>query len=734
MPKATKKKKEKQADFTKAKLKLGKGKKTASNATDTSFKARSIALPGQEALNRALLVKQGGATEPSTANGLTLSDLAIRLRHPNAAVRKESLGGIREILVINPSREINKVLRALGGLITDDDAGVRKSLLGLIEWYIARLPVSVLSPHLPLLVLQTSSALSHIFPEIRLDACKLVHVLLQHVPSHVVNSWPDENSNTLEGLRLAIGLSGGKGADSQIGRLTGAAKLVTMRTIREFVQIGLKTQEREIFGKGYIVSEDDKGYSRSKTIGETPILEDVQLEGWLIGQRPMCDLSEGGNVWEMGQIGPYASQGTNAGIIYVLSQLYLQLHPLLLSTFLENAPTAFSPSAIVIPSSTSEDVPLALCETAAGLTRALVDAILVRVPRGVTTPELKKVRKCMADFHKRMTGWFPFRCRATKSSGIPPSFALSLVYADLAILLSPSITALKLKKSGMSQQRDGRVGESSWRERIKAVEEAWKNTTLEDKNLKTGGRSNEQGWWAVEEVADWVFQVLTPKKDMLTPNLTSEAYSCLLPIVWALLVQPPSSSSSDKIDVPTHTGVSFLNHLLCQGFQSSIRRLGDEFMISLIHAHEQKYPVLPLYFPPHSAIRPLIKRWFSCVPKALVEHDVKKDGEQNDERLLRFLLKVGLKGERAYEQPYSLLNIADFSSIANLLASFFYLSQTSTGPMPGPWTKLSRESTKKLGLDVAKVWKEWDRDGTMRNAVERACDRTKWHDYWVKSS
>jgi pre-rRNA-processing protein IPI1 len=40
MPKATKKKKEKEADFKKVKLKLGKGKKAASNATDTSFKAR----------------------------------------------------------------------------------------------------------------------------------------------------------------------------------------------------------------------------------------------------------------------------------------------------------------------------------------------------------------------------------------------------------------------------------------------------------------------------------------------------------------------------------------------------------------------------------------------------------------------------------------------------------------------------------------------------------------------
>lgn len=40
MPKITKKKKDKAADFAKAKLKLGKGKQAATNATDTSYKAR----------------------------------------------------------------------------------------------------------------------------------------------------------------------------------------------------------------------------------------------------------------------------------------------------------------------------------------------------------------------------------------------------------------------------------------------------------------------------------------------------------------------------------------------------------------------------------------------------------------------------------------------------------------------------------------------------------------------
>lgn len=46
---------------------------------------------------------------------------------------------MREILQVDVSREVGKVLRALGGLVADDDAAVRKGLLGLLDWYLAHL-------------------------------------------------------------------------------------------------------------------------------------------------------------------------------------------------------------------------------------------------------------------------------------------------------------------------------------------------------------------------------------------------------------------------------------------------------------------------------------------------------------------------------------------------------------------------------------------------------------------
>jgi pre-rRNA-processing protein IPI1 len=86
------------------------------------------------------------------------------------------------------------------GIAADrQDASVRKALIGFFGWYLITLPTvgdlfssrfpltpqSILTPHLPLLQLQTSSALSHIFPEIRLDAARLVHLFLEQIPTHI---------------------------------------------------------------------------------------------------------------------------------------------------------------------------------------------------------------------------------------------------------------------------------------------------------------------------------------------------------------------------------------------------------------------------------------------------------------------------------------------------------------------------------------------------------------------
>lgn len=268
MPKATKKKKEKAADFQKAKLKLGKGKQQASNATDTSYKARSVALPTQQPLLRSLPADGSHAsssiTVPLSSRGLTLHEILPLLRHPNTTNRKDAIGELQSLLSAGgggPSAA-GEVLAAVGRMISDDESPVRKATLAFLGWYLNRLGKAAIPPHAPLLLLQTSSALSHIFPEIRLDACRLIELLLDVVPDEVVGQWPFSagsargakgkepagsggslDDTILEGLRLAAGIGGRAGEGGHNGQqMLPSSKLVVLRALESFVSAALRKQ------------------------------------------------------------------------------------------------------------------------------------------------------------------------------------------------------------------------------------------------------------------------------------------------------------------------------------------------------------------------------------------------------------------------------------------------------------------------------------------------------------
>ncbi|KAJ1024872.1 hypothetical protein NDA16_002908 [Ustilago loliicola] len=185
MPKATKRKKEKKADFQKTKLKLGKGKQAANNATDVSFKAKTIALP-QQSINAD---KSGKLVN---SRNLTVADLALQLRHYSANVRRDAVDGIREILTLHPSLLLSaaaSLIPELSRCIGDDDAAVRKQLHSLLAWMLPQIPAQLLGPYHNTLLLFTTSALSHIYPEVRLDAVKVLDVCLEILPHAATSGW-----------------------------------------------------------------------------------------------------------------------------------------------------------------------------------------------------------------------------------------------------------------------------------------------------------------------------------------------------------------------------------------------------------------------------------------------------------------------------------------------------------------------------------------------------------------
>ncbi|KAN0063503.1 rRNA processing protein [Thecaphora frezii] len=184
MPKASKSK-AKHADFQKTKLKLGKGKQQPNNATDTSFRSRTIALP-QQSINKD---KSGRLV---TSRNLGVTDLAQQLRHYGAGVRKEAINGIREILTLHPvliSTAVGQLIPDICRVIGDDDPAVRKNLVSLLAWYLPQIPAPLLAPYLNALLLFTASALSHIYPEVRLDAVRILDILVQIAPIAATAGW-----------------------------------------------------------------------------------------------------------------------------------------------------------------------------------------------------------------------------------------------------------------------------------------------------------------------------------------------------------------------------------------------------------------------------------------------------------------------------------------------------------------------------------------------------------------
>jgi len=124
------------------------------------------------------------------------------------------------------------------------------------------------------------------------------------------------------------------------------------------------------------------------------------------------------------------------------------------------------------------------------------------------------VRHAISDFLRRMAPYFPFRSpsqAASSPTGLTPALELNIVYANLAILLAPPTPGLPAPKASRK--------ELGWRERVKSVEEAWKEMR-EVNQRKSKGKKNGDGW-AMDEVAEWVIEALVSRTTSPQADLTA---------------------------------------------------------------------------------------------------------------------------------------------------------------------------------------------------------------------
>ncbi|KAF9139855.1 hypothetical protein BGX30_007387 [Mortierella sp. GBA39] len=189
MPKSSsKRKKEKNADFKKTKLKVGKKKAVADSFTDTSFKSKAISLPSQS-------ISHDKTALLTNSRNVTFVELMTQLKHYSPGTRKDALLGLRDLfhrhlhlLPLHLGVLVNSVVR----LLIDDSAVVRKALQNFLGEFIPMLHARDIHPFLPLLIVYTCSAMTHILDDIREDALKFMDLWVAAGGQVVVNGFWDK--------------------------------------------------------------------------------------------------------------------------------------------------------------------------------------------------------------------------------------------------------------------------------------------------------------------------------------------------------------------------------------------------------------------------------------------------------------------------------------------------------------------------------------------------------------
>ncbi|KAF2206673.1 hypothetical protein CERZMDRAFT_103194 [Cercospora zeae-maydis SCOH1-5] len=226
----------KKADFAKPKLKVGKARPKNTNATDTSFSAKSVVL------------KQQSLTEGTRdAAALFHHNLSL-LSSRNETQRRDALTYLITAVAAAPSGNLPKpasdVLVKVNPLILDGNSGVRSQVLKLLKL----LPAGQLG-NLEQTVLYTRAGLSHLSNDIRLTALDVLDWLLDTNGQAVVGQaggWVKtlqtfQNLLSWQGTSSTGVVQNGNWSATKIKTNLGSNKLLVhqLSTLSRFINAGL---------------------------------------------------------------------------------------------------------------------------------------------------------------------------------------------------------------------------------------------------------------------------------------------------------------------------------------------------------------------------------------------------------------------------------------------------------------------------------------------------------------
>ncbi|KAJ7181761.1 hypothetical protein C8R43DRAFT_970362 [Mycena crocata] len=715
MPKSAKKRKDKAADFSKARLKLGKGKRLASNAIDTSFKARSIALPSQ-----SITVDKDG-DEPTTRRRLTFDDLILHLKHYSAGTRKDAIAGLRELLDGHPEileSSLTVLVNAAVRIVGDEDATVRKALLEFFVWLLPRIPTEDLVPHATALLLFTTSAQTHIFPEIRVDAIRFLNLYLEYIPAATVAGW--NQSGTENGSRVLEGYLGILNAGTKFGEvdgpmkatstasvvLTPSSKLVVLQSLSTFLRCGVSSPSRASRDQSkssvspidtwYLATwfKTQHAYQVFDNLLQPRILQpmnvpphktweavvDLELDSDSPCPYPLVDSF--GSKWTLQQLSDIVASAHNddgEGNTLFVRHLARTLHSTLVSTFLDCAPSVFSPNGSVDETQAKSIV------VVSEITRHLYGVILQSTSekdselRVGACADLKSILGYMAPY-------FPFRLSGAREIKVEQIFqSLNLIFCELTslLILTPETVATSRGKRVIQ----GRQGSS-----------------------KDGLQVQTQ------RVSEYVIQLLKGESlstSQLGRPLTPAEYAALLPTIWSLI----NNNNSNLRHISTYVLHATIEHSSRVSSKSALKQLTLEFVGRVVLLETEPQFKGHLDFGTDTAEQ--VTTWLNHLPKCLWE--LGSTNVAATETILRLLIILCQRRSR-------LVNSQTAGLLRSQIVPYFSITHSVRGQIPGPYSKLPVSSSiRRLALDLVSLVGD---DSSLSSAVDAVVLGTTEQPYW----
>ncbi|KAG1783868.1 hypothetical protein EV702DRAFT_1055985 [Suillus placidus] len=700
MPKSSKKKKEKAVDFSKAKLKLGKGKQLPSNVVDTSFKARSIALPTQS------IAIEKDATLPTTRRKQSFDDLVLLMKHYNANTRKDTIMSFRELFELHPDIVESSMTILLGAcvrLIGDEDAGVRKTLLSFLSWLLPLVSKENLIPHVPLLILFTTSAQTHIFPEIRIDAVRFLDLFLELVPESVVDGWiqgnPGHGKRVLEGY-LGILSAGTKYGDTE-GEvkatstasvvLSSQSKLVVLKSLSAFLTHAVSRQLRS---SNHATSNLDPAAVPLPTWFLAPSFrsarsfnayerffrsESVDCQPQLDAEHPrddficMPDFATGplATAWSLNDLSGISLAQTESSThlnSHTSSLIHLArtLYSTLLASYLDCAPVVFSPDA------NPPEAELNLLTVTARIMRTLYGSIL-QDRFSLSLAEEETLCDELSTLLGYMTGYFPFR-PARREIKVEHAFQdLNVIYCELTAML----VLVSFRRPSGDISRKARFPTSR---------------SLASSHVKHEGKLTLQAGL----VRTYVTRLLLGEDNsgaQISRPLIPTMYIALLPTIWALLNQTKESHTRSQGEAPTDTVLSaMLDHAIRTTSNSAVKALTVEFVARILLL-ETETDYCGHFDVRNMGEREKFQEWILHLPRTLWE--IGPHNLAASETVLRSLLRLLQRGS-------IMIKHEEIFGLQTRLTPFFMITHPVRGRLPGPFTKIptSSQLIRRLAVDL----------------------------------